>query len=47
MKNVTAEMKNILGGINNRLFSTEEYNSNLEDIIVEITKSEQEHEKKC
>ena len=39
--NKITEMKNILEGINNRLDDMEEWKSNLEDIIVEITQADQ------
>ena len=38
--NKITEMKNILEGINNRLDDMEEWKSNLEDIIVEITQAD-------
>ena len=45
-KNVLTEMKNTLEGINSRLGDTQEWISNLEERIVEITQSEQVKRKK-
>ena len=44
MKNTITEMTNTLEGINSRLDDTEEWISELEDGIVEITKAEQKNE---
>ena len=41
MKNTITEVKNTLGGVNNRLNVSEEWIGNLEDRVVEITASEQ------
>ena len=46
MKNTITEMKNTLEAINCRWGDAEEYVSNLEDRIAEITKSEQQKEKR-
>ena len=45
MKNSTAEIKNTLKGMNSRLSNMEKCITDLEDIIMEITKSEQQREK--
>ena len=46
MKNTITEMKNTLEGINSRLNDSEEYISELEDKVVEITTTEQKKEKR-
>ena len=46
MKNTITEMKNTLEGLNSRLNDTEEWISELEDRIVEITANEQKKEKR-
>ena len=46
MKNPTNEIKNSLEGINSRITEAEEWISDLEDKIVEITITEQNKEKK-
>ena len=44
MKNTITEMKNTLEGINSRLDDTQEWISELEGRIVEITEAEQKKE---
>ena len=46
MKNTINEIKNTLEGINSRITEAEEWISDLEDKIVEITTSEQNKEKR-
>ena len=46
MKNRINEIKNSLKGINSRITEAEEWISDLEDIIVEITATEQNKEKR-
>ena len=45
MKNSTGEIKNTLEGMNSRLSDPENHKTDLEYIIMEITKSEQQKEK--
>ena len=45
MKNTITEVKNTLKGINSRLNVTEEWISELEDRVVEITAAEQKKKK--
>ena len=42
LKNIITEMKNTFRGINSRIGDTEEYISDLEDRIMEITQLEQQ-----
>ena len=46
MNNTINEIKNSLGGINSRITEPEEWISDLEDKIMEITTTEQDKEKK-
>ena len=46
MNNTVTEMKNTLEGINNRITEAEEWISELEDKMVEITAEEQNKEKR-
>ena len=46
MNNTIIEMKNTLEGINSRITQAEEWISDLEDRMVEITTAEQNKEKK-
>ena len=46
MNNIINEIKNSLEGINSRITEAEEWISDLEDKIVEITTAEQNKEKK-
>ena len=46
LKNTVTEIKNTLGGINSRITESEEWISELEDRIVEITATEQNKEKR-
>ena len=46
MKNTITEIKNTLEGINYRLNDTEEWTSELEDRVVELTDVEQKRKKK-
>ena len=46
MNNTVNEIENSLEGINSRITDTEEWKSDLEDKIVEITTAEQNKEKK-
>ena len=46
MKNKINEIKNTLEGINSRITEAEEWTSDLEDKIVEITTAEQNKEKR-
>ena len=46
MNNIINEIKNSLGGINSRITEAEEWISDLEDKIVEITTTEQNKEKR-
>ena len=46
MNNTITEMKNTLEGINNRITEPEEWISELEDKMVEITVKEQNKEKR-
>ena len=46
LKNTITEMKNTIEGINSRLEYAEEWTSDLEDKVVEITQSEQQKEKR-
>ena len=45
LKNIIAEMKNTLEGINSRLNDTEEHTSDVQDSVMEITQLEQQKEK--
>ena len=46
MNNIITEMTNTLEGINSRINEAEEWISDLEDRLVEITATEQNKEKK-
>ena len=46
MNNTITEIKNTLEGINSRIMETEEWISELEDRMVEITATEQNKERK-
>ena len=46
MNNTTTEIKNTLEGINSRITEAEEWISDLEDKVVEITTTEQNKEKR-
>ena len=46
MNNTITEMKNVLEGINSRIIEAEEWISELEDSMVEITAMEQNKEKR-
>ena len=46
LKNTVTEIKNTLGGINSRITEAEEWISELEDKMVEITAMEQNEEKR-